>query len=180
MCGNSLYVNPARYARGGGRCCSPHCSGRAKRGLKMYRKTKTAAEHFWGNIKKTELCWLWRGTIDNNGYGKFQVTLRRLFSRVISAHRFSYEIHIGKIPNGLCLDHICRVRNCVNPAHLEAVSHRENVLRGEGHSAKNARKTHCKNGHEFTYENTRIKKNARNCIECARSYDRMRYNKHKS
>jgi hypothetical protein len=94
-------------------------------------------------------CWLWVGWVEPTGYGVFQLAYKRL-----RAHRWSYEHFVGPIPEGLVLDHLCRVTNCVNPAHLEPVTNRENVLRGESPLARNARKTHCKRGHEFTSENT--------------------------
>lgn len=89
-------------------------------------------------------CWLWMGAINKQtGYGAFGK--RR---KVYSAHRISYEIHKGEIPAGLEIDHLCRVRCCVNPDHLEAVTSRENTLRGsityDHHMGK---RTHCFRGH---------------------------------
>jgi len=84
-------------------------------------------------------CWLWTGWGTHDGYGRFAVTQKVKFS----AHRFAYELYRGPIPLGRTLDHLCRVRRCVNPAHLEPVSLRENILRGEGLAALNASKTHC-------------------------------------
>jgi len=76
------------------------------------------------------------------------------------------------------IDHLCRVRCCVNPDHLEAVTHRENILRGNTFAAVNAAKTHCPKGHEYTPENTRIHTGGRRqCIACSRAYDRARYAK---
>lgn len=98
-------------------------------------------------------CWLWTGTVTYNGYGIFEVNGKK-----IRAHRFSYELHKGPIPDGLTIDHLCRVRCCVNPDHLEAVTMRENTLRGYGISAQNARKTHCIYGHPLSGENIRVYK----------------------
>ena len=96
-------------------------------------------------------CWLWIGGATGSGYGAFWSDGKTLLS-----HRVSYEIHKGKIPDELELDHLCRNRICVNPDHLEPVTDKQNVLRGISCSAENARKTHCLRGHEFTAENTRF------------------------
>jgi hypothetical protein len=83
---------------------------------------------------------------------------------------------MGAVPEGLELDHLCRVRGCVNPKHLEPVTHRENLMRGESWSAVNARKTHCPEGHPYDETNTYIDgKGRRRCRECARAYDLRRY-----
>lgn len=119
-------------------------------------------------------CWIWTAAEKSTGYGQFWLN-----GEYRGAHRVSYEFYKGKIPDGLQLDHLCRVSLCVNPDHLEAVTLRENVLRGIGPSAINARKTHCKRGHEFTPENTAIrgpKKTHRYCRECDRKRTRE-YNK---
>lgn len=126
-------------------------------------------ERFWERIERTDSCWLWRGSITGSGYGSF-----RLGGRAQAAHRIAYELMIGPIPEGLTLDHLCRVRNCVNPAHLEPVTSTENILRGEGPTALNARKTHCPQGHEYTPENTRTYKDrpGRDCLTCHREWSR--------
>ena len=81
----------------------------------------------------------------------------------------AYELLVGPIPEYLTLDHLCRVRNCVNPAHLEPVTSAENILRGMSSPAQNARKTECLNGHAFTVENTLINViGARVCRTCTR------------
>jgi hypothetical protein len=117
-------------------------------------------------------CWIWDLMKMKNGYG--QSSLRP--GGLVLAHRLSYMIFRGPIPEGLTIDHLCRVKACVNPDHLEAVTLSVNILRGDSTSAKNARKTHCKRGHEFTPENTYVKPGggARACRVChnARSVQR--------
>ena len=92
-------------------------------------------------------CWEWRAGRGTGGYGKFNTGGNR--GPHVSAHRFAYEQLVGPVPKGLVLDHLCRNRICVNPAHLEPVTDRENVLRGVGITAVNAAKTHCPYGHEY-------------------------------
>lgn len=108
-------------------------------------------------------CWPWTGYIDEKGYGIFGVRSDDL----CKAHRYSYELHVGKIPEGKQLDHKCRVRHCVNPEHLEPVTNRENVIRG---NAARPKRQACKAGHKFTEENTYIhpKRGTRHCKACQR------------
>lgn len=127
-------------------------------------------------------CWLWTWPL-TNGYGRFGNE---------RAHRWSYEHFVGPIPDGLDLDHLCHTadescpggtscphRACVNPSHLEPVTRTENILRGRGpdvQRARHAAQTHCKHGHEFTPENTRITaRGYRRCRECARQLAREAY-----
>ena len=105
--------------------------------------------YFWARVERGESCWLWTGSRNQLGYGTMRVEPKR-----IAAHRFAYELLVGPIPEGLELDHLCRVPGCVNPDHLEPVTHRENLLRGVSPSGRYARRTHCKHGHKFTPENT--------------------------
>lgn len=98
-------------------------------------------------------CWTWRGKYIHNGYG--QMWQKRI-RKSVYAHRYAYEQFVGPIPDGLQLDHLCRNRGCVNPAHLEPATNRVNVLRGMGPTALNARKTHCKRGHPLVPENLYI------------------------
>lgn len=117
-------------------------------------------------------CVLWVGAIQSNGYGHF-----RIDKSFVKAHRFAYETFRGPIPSGLCIDHLCRVRRCVNPNHLEAVTHKVNTLRGDTVTAKNAQKTRCNYGHEYTAENTIVRSDGgRRCRACNISYHRE-YNK---
>lgn len=107
-------------------------------------------------------CWLWIGCTDRNGYGlKFSNGKSR------KAHRVMYELHSGyPLSINEHIDHLCRVRCCVNPLHMEVVNNRENVLRGVGITAINAKKTHCKYGHPLSGDNLGIKKLGRFCIAC--------------
>ncbi|MEU4967832.1 HNH endonuclease signature motif containing protein [Streptomyces smyrnaeus] len=108
---------------------------------------------FTGNLQASRAsaneCWEWTGELSEKGYGRTQ---RK--GRYTGAHRAVYEHLVGPIPEGLVLDHLCRNPPCVNPAHLEPVTNRDNILRGIGVGAINAQKTHCIRGHEFTPENT--------------------------
>ena len=112
-------------------------------------------------------CWQWTGVTTRLGYGSVSVD-----GITKSAHRVVYEALVGPVPPECGLDHLCRNRSCVNPDHLEPTTHRENVLRGEGIAAKNARKTHCIVGHPFTGDNLIIRGNGRQCRECGRKRSR--------
>lgn len=109
-------------------------------------------------------CWLWHRRLTRNGYG--EISHGKLRTNAL-AHRLSYQLHKGPIPEGLDLDHLCRVRHCVNPSHLEPVSRRVNTLRGINPPAKNAMKTHCSKGHPFDLFNTLYRYNGRRyCRTC--------------
>lgn len=118
-------------------------------------------------------CWLWTGCLNKpNGYGLFSRTGK---ARQV-AHVYSYELHVGRVPEGLELDHRCRMRCCVNPTHLEPVTHKVNVLRGDTFQAKNARKTRCPAGHEYAgsnlFEQMTRKGLQRICRACKRVHQR--------
>jgi hypothetical protein len=119
-----------------------------------------------GHVPHLGPCWLWMAGVNTSGYGWFGYNGAR------TAHGLAYEWLVGTVPHGLQLDHLCRVRHCVNPAHLEPVTQRENIMRGESFGAANARKTHCAQGHEFSPENTYIRVNGgRRCRKCQRGWN---------
>lgn len=109
-------------------------------------------------------CWIWAGSTDRNGYAQ------RKFKGVnYMIHRLMYENFVELIPKGLTIDHLCRVTTCINPAHLEAVPHRINILRSNNFMAMRAKQTHCANGHLFDEKNTYIRRNGgRLCRHCNR------------
>lgn len=107
-------------------------------------------------------CWLWLGSTNGNGYGNFSYQ-----GRTRNAHRVSYELHYGSIPEGMEIDHKCRMRCCVNPAHLEPVTHAENMRRSpDAAPAVYRNKTHCPNGHPYVGENLYRYKGKRHCRTC--------------
>ena len=133
-----------------------------------------AAERFWPKVRKTDTCWLWEGAISPDGYGSFYGGNRRN----CKPHRFAYEEMVGPIPEGLVLDHLCRVRHCVNPAHLEPVTERENALRGVSPNVKAFLSGVCRRGHELTADNSIVKPNgARQCRTCVKARANERYAK---
>src|ERR1700676_2807870 len=120
------------------------------------------SERLMSKVTKTDSCWLFNGHLNDRGYGR----IRRNAGRLEFVQRVAYEIFVGIIPDGFTIDHLCRQRNCVNPSHLEAVPHKENVLRGFGPMALNARKTHCKRGHALIPENLCDRSDRRECKLC--------------
>jgi hypothetical protein len=124
----------------------------------------TAIERFIEKVYLEGSCWRWAGAHGGGSYGTISL---KPYHRTVYAHRFAYEHFIGPIPEGLEIDHLCRVQDCVNPAHLEAVDHRTNLLRSDNFTARQARQTHCKHGHEFTPANTYVDRRGRRyCRPC--------------
>jgi hypothetical protein len=127
-------------------------------------------EQFWDSVDASGDCWVWTRSDNGHGYGVME---SKDGDRM--AHRMSWEILVGPIPEGLTLDHLCRNRRCVNPDHLEPVTRGENVLRGVGPAAMHARQTQCVNGHAFTEDNIYHWRGARYCRACRRQMDRDRW-----
>jgi len=120
-----------------------------------------------GLRRGTAKCYPWTGFIAKNGYGMIHVKRHHKEYNLI-AHRVIYEGVFGPIPEGMTVDHICRNRACVNPSHMRLLTSRENTLCGFSPSALNARKTHCKRGHELSGYNLICKKSGglRRCRTC--------------
>lgn len=131
-----------------------------------HSKVNWTPDLLWSKVNKTETCWLWTGQLDISGYGQI---LRN--GKLFKTHRVAYELLVGPIPEGLTLDHVkdrgCQHRSCCNPAHLEPVTNRVNILRGDSIAANNARKTHCKRGHLIDGAN----KQQRFCKTCVKAID---------
>ena len=126
------------------------------------------SDRFWAKVNKTEACWLWNAAQSADGYGQFKANRRQ-----VKAHRFAYELLVGPIPDGLQLDHLCRIRHCVNPAHLEPVTPKENIRRGR---RANSEKSHCPQGHSYDAGNTKLRQHGgRNCRACDRARHQRSY-----
>ncbi len=149
-------------------------AGTARRGPKPV----DLEERFWPKVDKDgplsearpDLgpCWIWLGNRTNLGYALFHVNVAGKWVKR-KAHTVAYEIEVGPAPPGLEPDHLCRVPRCVNPSHLEWVTHRENVLRGRSPAADQARQTHCLREHPLSGDNLYVKPNGkRECRACRR------------
>lgn len=120
---------------------------------------------FWEKVDASGDCWEWTAAKNLQGYGKM-----KLPGGFQQAHRLSYELLVGPIPDGLVIDHLCRNRACVNPDHMEPVTMRENWSRGFSPSAKISRTNHCRCGHEYD----RIYNGKRRCSACDRRRGKKR------
>lgn len=123
-----------------------------------------------GNYKSE--CWLWTGKLTSEGYGTFRFSGKGSYTG--PAHRYIYQLYNGFKKYKFHIDHLCRVRHCVNPSHLEEVTLVQNVMRGQSFSAINARKTHCIHGHELAGSNLYIQPSTgyRYCKTCKRDSER--------
>jgi len=137
-------------------------------GVPRYKRLFTPAQKLLRRVilpSEPNGCWGWSGLLSREGYAKLKVG-----GMGTVGHRMIWELFNGHITAGLELDHLCRARACVNPTHLELVSHKENVLRGCGPSALAARRTHCVKGHELSganlYPTKASSKKRRVCRPC--------------
>lgn len=155
--------------------CGSHYAQRLRTGkLKIVRPQRPDEERFWSKVDASGVCWEWTGSLHPRGYGYFTAKGKKGWR----VHRYAWTNLVGPIPEGMTLDHLCRNKRCVNPDHMEITTPAENNLRGGSMSALNARKTHCKRGHEFTPENTERQYNkngGRRCRTCRLEYIRKRY-----
>jgi hypothetical protein len=128
----------------------------------MGRPKKDIVDSIAEKLLYSEGCWEWLGAHNPKGYALVKYNGRQTF-----AHRTVYEVLVGPIPEGLYIDHLCRNTGCVNPDHLEPVTMRENLLRGNTHAARFGSRTHCDSGHRFSHENTIIRSDgSRRCRTC--------------
>ena len=128
-------------------------------------------------VNRQSQCWEWTASLTPQGYA--QVSFR---GKPAVAHRISYRAFVGVIPEGLVIDHLCNNRRCVNPCHLKAVTHQENIIRGTAPTAVLARTNTCRKGHSFTPETTMVRKKTgvRTCRICFNEWHRNRSRSHRA
>lgn len=134
---------------------------------------RTVMDRFMAKVNqknRINSCWHWIGAKGSNGYGQMQMGERKQ-----QAHRIAYELFVGPIPKDLTIDHICRVKECVNPKHLRPMTMLENVMDG----CKNLKKTHCPKGHEYDEANTIRYRTFRYCRACKQANDRAHHVKYR-
>ena len=141
-------------------------------------------ERFWAKVDDRagpDACWLWRGWVNDGGYG-IVATRGQPRAIHIRAHRLAYELtHREPIPAALTIDHLCRVRHCVNPAHLDVVTRGVNVRRGETTAARHAQVMVCPYGHAYDETNTVWKADgSRGCHTCMRARSRAYYHRRRA
>lgn len=143
--------------------CTKHHARWLRHGTTADPIIVTVEERFWSKVEKTETCWLWKASLNRKGYAQFFPQPGKL----VEGHRWAWISANGSVPDGLELDHLCKVKHCVNPVHLEAVTHAENMRRWLSLI------THCPQGHPYDEVNTYVTKaNVRHCRQCHRDQSR--------
>jgi hypothetical protein len=166
-------TRPTRNRRSG--ACHMHYERKRRHGSTEPgpRARLPLSDRFWRYVQQGDGCWIWAGSKDSKGYGQISSGGRQ--GRRVLAHRLSYTIAKGQIPEGLDLDHLCRNPACVNPDHLEPVTRGENTRRGNAAAATRAAraaKPNCKHGHAWTPTNTYTDPHGhRRCRTCERAND---------
>lgn len=152
--------------------CTTHYFRQYERGTLDLQPRRTPEERFWAMVTKTEDCWLYTGNSDGRGYGKFEIQRRSYDGTrpavTMMAHRYAYTLLVGPILEDLELDHLCEVKLCVRPDHLDPITRAEHQRRTY------MRRTHCNRGHALTSENVRMRGTVRVCRECERITARAR------
>src|SRR5690242_11209019 len=145
-------LNPS-HAQG---LCPTHY-GRARRdGRIAPRPKRSVEERFMSHVRIDDVgCWIWTARLGTGGYGYFGQKVDSVWKQR-RAHRVSYELHVGPIPDGLTIEHLCGVPACVNPEHLTPMERVENSMRGTGPAAMNARATECLRGHPLSGDNLQL------------------------
>ena len=130
-------------------------------------------DRFWSKVERTKSCWNWKAATYRDGYGIFG-----LDGGVVRAHRLAYELLVGEIPIDKELHHICKNKLCVNPYHLEAITHREHQRKFNGLISNQLLRIHCPHGHEYNEKNTYVsKKGSRYCRICRNKYSAISHKK---
>ena len=163
--GSDLWENESG-PRGAGNTAEglTHSLDLGKEGLPMNgtRKTTPAHTRFWSKVDASGDCWTWTGSKKSSDYGGFFYD-----GRVGYAHRFSYALHFGEIPDGATIDHLCRNKSCVNPSHLEAVTQlQNNRRRTQGEGSRGQVISTCDRGHEKTPDNVYRHGTDYHCMKC--------------
>lgn len=188
-CSNLGVIDRSRGTARQKKLCSMH-HYRKYNGVDMYapagfvtpREKRSVEDRFWEKVDRRldDECWPWLASLTNSGYGSMM-----LDDKPEGAHRISYELLRQEIPEGMVIDHLCGNRWCVNPWHMDVVTQSENIRRSKPDRDINPRsrspKKECRNGHEFTPENTRIDPDGyQRCKTCERKQSLAGYYRRKA